>query len=72
MPLQKLQKRLQQSFEIVDMSNILGKHVHSVKIHKNLISGIDLFAKNPSVTDLLPLNELKLVKALIELNWSSN
>ena len=34
------------------MSNILGKHVDSAKIHKNLIWGIDLFVNTASVTDI--------------------
>ena len=44
-------------FKIVDMLNILGKQstVHSVKIHKNLIWGIDLLAKTVSVTDIFEI-----------------
>ena len=34
---QNARKQFQQSFNIVDMSNIHEKHVHSVKILRNLI-----------------------------------
>ena len=43
------------SFKMVDISNILGKHVNSVKIQKNPIWGINLFAKTVSVTNVFEI-----------------
>ena len=43
---QNAQNQFQQSFNIVDMSNIHGKHVHSGKTWWNLIRGIVFFVTN--------------------------
>ena len=51
----KAQKQFQQIFNIVDTSNILGKHVYSVKIRRNLIRGIVFCAKAASVTDFFEI-----------------
>ena len=54
--LQKPQKQFQQNFNIVDMSNVLGKHVCSVKIKRNLSWGISFFfAKTASVLDVFEI-----------------
>ena len=50
---QKHKKLFQQI--LVDMSNILGKHVYSVKIRRNLIRGIVFCAKAASVTDVFEI-----------------
>ena len=52
--LQKPQKLFLQSVNIVDISNILGKNVHGVKIWKNLIWGNVFFVvvKTMSVTNI--------------------
>ena len=49
------QNQFQQSFNIVDMSNIHGKHVHSFKTWWNLIRGIVISAKTASVPDIFEI-----------------
>ena len=48
-------KQFQQSFNIVDMSNIHGKHVQSVKTCRNLIRGIVFLTNTASVTDVFEI-----------------
>ena len=52
---QNAQNQFQQSFNIVDMSNIHGKHVHSVKTWWNLILGIVFLAQTASVPDVFEI-----------------
>ena len=52
---QNAQNQFQQSFNIVDMSNIHGKHVHSVKTWWNLIRGIVFLAQTASVPDVFEI-----------------
>ena len=52
---QSARKQFQQSFNIMDMSNIHGKHVHSVKTWRNLIWGIVFSANTASVTDIFEI-----------------
>ena len=49
------QKPFQQSFNIVEMSNIHGKHVHNDKTWRYLIRGNDFLAIAASVTDIFEI-----------------
>ena len=60
---QKASKLLQQSFNIVDMSNILGRHVHNVKfVHLKseviLFEALFFVAKTASVTDVFEIFDI--------------
>ena len=56
-----VQKQIQQSFNIMDMSNIRGKHVHSVKSWRNHIRAIVFSTKTASVTDFFKIIAITLV-----------